>query len=1452
MTGDMKTTIDPSGIGEIVKHGGCPRYAKLRYEGDDEETDRNWKEAFQPLSPLLSSEGTEFEEEVYESFRTEAKRTIESWRDYENQVENDRQILDAVRDVADTPKDNEPVMLMQAHFADEIGEFFVAGDADLVVLWPEEEGTVRARIFDIKASWDEKPYHWVQTATYGILLRSLLDQSEFDVSVSIETGIITRETDLSSITPGGLPEFDKEPVEGDVHALLSEEGVVYNVLGQDANSVPHQFDSACHNCPFNESCFTQAIEEKDIRLLGLTRGEQKVLREHGFETVEDIAEIIEPLEDPRPYEFDFPEVREKYRSQVQSLSEEHGIGERLPLLSQKAQGLLGELNSDHPAAHDKPWPQWIVGSGSGSLPEDDPPYDADLPIERGSLIRVYLNVQWDHIRDSPALLSGRVDCENYDGTPLSFSSCIDDIPETEEENATKEGQLLEEFLDDLFEAIRIVARLTGQPERAAIHLYFYTNQERDNLMEAVKRHSGAERVNAMRDLLGLRPGIDQSMVSIVRDEVESRISSKYLSTGLLPMVDQLSPYDEDDQIEFSDWTYERDDGTTVNLRHAFWHKVFDYSVHYEEQKDSIKLLLDNSKESDGRYPSRGRFDSQIPLEYIWAADGIDEFDASWTDDPQYKGIIELFQWVDTDKKNTRIAREDLQALGKRFCWSLQHVERGLTYRNPDIEKESLPLDNLDGFNLGSSSLARSCKEYLDLEYSTAKQEALDHYQKPVKQRILTGKSIPVRIEQAEVEDGLLHAHGRLIYDEFDFASPEHVAHSCRKSGSDGSSGGSRMLASGLQPTGDGFVDSVDRPDQILHSTPVTVESLDADGMNITIRAFPNGGSKDDEYREYHNHYTTDESDAGRFTTYFGAGEEFILDPASDDLTAQRAHTALERTDSNALYQVLDDLTTGQKLSTVENRFDQGSVEEFCDWLVENYDPSPNSEQQAFITNVGDKFSLLQGPPGTGKTSGAIALAILARVYDFGTKEKPRPLRGLVTGASNKAIDETMEDVVNALVEYRQNGDKNVFDDLKVVRLTGEKPDDPLPMVDYVNYHTDEAELDATLNRIKHFGHRERQSSLTEHSTDQAVPHVLVFATPSRTFGLAGKFAEKQGDDDAGAEEAYNIGLNMFDVYAADEASMLPLPQLFMGGAFLDEEAGWQALIAGDQRQMPPVQSHDWLNEDRRTIVEVAPFLSTLDYLRFLRGDTVESLEEFDDLQSPEVDIPITRLQETYRCHTDVADFLRRWVYEKDGIEYSSSQTHTIGSIDNSVSEGVKAALDPNSPITLVLHDDERSRQSNPVEATLARDIINAVPENESVGVVTPHNSQKGLLNSVCSRGQIDTVERFQGGERDVMVVSATVSDPDALDDESEFILNPNRMNVALSRMKKKLVVLAPWTLFEMIPNDVDEYEDAAIWKGLYAEVSPEDGAKWDGALSEFVDGDVISGDAGVGVYAKDE
>lgn len=140
---------------------------------------------------------------------------------------------------------------------------------------------------------------------------------------------------------------------------------------------------------------------------------------------------------------------------------------------------------------------------------------------------------------------------------------------------------------------------------------------------------------------------------------------------------------------------------------------------------------------------------------------------------------------------------------------------------------------------------------------------------------------------------------------------------------------------------------------------------------------------------------------------------------------------------------------------------------------------------------------------------------------------------------------------------------------------------------------------------------------------------------------------------------------------------------------------------------------------------------------------------------------------------------------------------------------------------LVVHDEDSSRQSNPTEAEIIDRILslNAQLPEGGVAVLTPHRAQRSLLRARLqpaheSVGVVDTVERLQGAERSVVIVSGTASDAASISASAEFLLDLNRANVAFSRARDRLIVVCAKSLLDHIPSDTQHYESAMLWKAL--------------------------------------
>lgn len=113
----------------------------------------------------------------------------------------------------------------------------------------------------------------------------------------------------------------------------------------------------------------------------------------------------------------------------------------------------------------------------------------------------------------------------------------------------------------------------------------------------------------------------------------------------------------------------------------------------------------------------------------------------------------------------------------------------------------------------------------------------------------------------------------------------------------------------------------------------------------------------------------------------------------------------------------------------------------------------------------------------------------------------------------------------------------------------------------------------------------------------------------------------------------------------------------------------------------------------------------------------------------------------------------------------------------------------------------------------------------AVGVVAPHRAQQGMIvgrlqqafaplggEPADVRNAVDTVERFQGQERDVMIASLALGDPDQIGQEDEFLQSLNRFNVMVSRARAKLIVFVSQEVVDHRSPDLETLRDSRLLK----------------------------------------
>jgi uncharacterized protein len=1413
MREDNLRILTPSEIGEYINSGQCSRYALLNHDSTEEKTSRQWNEAFRNLSPVLKQSGDEFEDEIYAEVLSEIDIVVDSWFEYDDQAQNETQICETIQTVSSSGK---IAALTQAKLAGSVGSFLLRGDSDIIIIY-KSENTVHIHIFDIKASHEQKTYHQIQTACYSILVEELLEQTQFDTDIDIEihTGIITRETELVINTPASYPTFDRVSREADVKRLLESSGSMSTTLEKSLDDASYQLDMHCRGCPFSETCYTRSIEQTDIRLLGLSVSEQSVFRSAGLHTLSDVAQLIEFPQSTSKYAKEPLEINPEHYDTVVEIKESTYLTESIPQLAQRAQVLLCGLDDGAEYAFPDSFVPGLHASGAGTLPTDSPPDYVDLEYPRESLIRVYLNVQHDYVVDSSYMISGSITATKYTGDPISFSHLYHEHNHGDD----AEKVLIENVVNSINQISTKIA-VDMDVSETAVHCYFYSSEERTQLIEACDRYSEVGENTAIHNFatfLTESVATSEQTTTVLLEEIDNHYASKYLSDKITILKNVFFPATtSNERVESWEITHE---GSTIDLSTVFYDGLFDAYDSYISTQAGFAFKSETGETGETThsdwYPILPRWGSDIPLEYLYASEEFAILNPEDTDIPQYKGAITRYQFDRSG--NRRINCELLKRLGELLSRATQHIERGLHQKNKDIIKHSrsvksgvIDTETEDStWASDSVNLKQGLREYLRIEHQQEIEEFHSHVQKTPLDRILTGKALPVEI--TEVDDSGYNADitGTVCVDKFPVSNPDEIMRSSKLSDGNGSSSPDYVTLFQLYESQTGYHTDPLSPKESEQAPRGPINSLDLSSGEVSLTIFSYSPQDTTFYTNYHRKVTS-KSSSGKWTVTVQPGDIVLIDSSIDSIVSDQYDRNLQNIDSAEAYQTISSLHCGKSTAVTDTGFSCDGVDSYLDMIQSAVEFMPNKNQTKFIREVNNQFVLLQGPPGTGKTAGSIAHTICSRIYDKQSSQDQ--LVGLVSGASNKSIDEVLEDVVSLRQQWIDQDLGPELTNTKLIRLTKNAPSEQLPGVTYLHYRDEEK-----VERL--------QDQLTASAGETLTPtNVVIFSTPFTLTKTIYSFPKLSNI----VKSTPNI--TAFDFIVVDEASMMPCPQFFTLIKFFSPPG--QVFISGDHRQMAPVQKQDWTENNRQSIKETGVYLSVLNYFRALRGDEMIDIDQTELSIHGSTEVPLIRLNETYRCHASVANFLQKWVYTRDNIRYHSRRTETLPDID--ILNRTTSGIEYTQPISLITHTDTSSQQSNIIEAEIVNSIITALPSETDVGVIAPHNAQKGLLSSsVPDNVHVDTVERFQGGEKDVLILSTTVSDPTYISAESDFLLNLNRLNVAVSRMKQKLIIIAPETIFKIIPTDILTYTHSMIWKGLYSDAVKQDQTPWNGSLTQF-------------------
>lgn len=172
---------------------------------------------------------------------------------------------------------------------------------------------------------------------------------------------------------------------------------------------------------------------------------------------------------------------------------------------------------------------------------------------------------------------------------------------------------------------------------------------------------------------------------------------------------------------------------------------------------------------------------------------------------------------------------------------------------------------------------------------------------------------------------------------------------------------------------------------------------------------------------------------------------------------------------------------------------------------------------------------------------------------------------------------------------------------------------------------------------------------------------------------------------------------------------------------------------------------------------------------------------------------------TWRMHPDICQFISDAVYDGRLVAESGNFTQKLILLDDA-----HPALKPTG-ITYLPVFHEGCSQRSEEEAELTRALVDSLVKQkfrdkrgqvhgltlDNILVVAPYNMQVNLLKKVLPEGaRVGTVDKFQGQEAEVVIVSMATSNGDFLPRNIEFLYSKNRLNVAISRAKCLAVFIA--------------------------------------------------------------
>lgn len=505
-----------------------------------------------------------------------------------------------------------------------------------------------------------------------------------------------------------------------------------------------------------------------------------------------------------------------------------------------------------------------------------------------------------------------------------------------------------------------------------------------------------------------------------------------------------------------------------------------------------------------------------------------------------------------------------------------------------------------------------------------------------------------------------------------------------------------------------------------------------------------------------NRYVTTVIDAGRRLRIVGKNAAEVFYETSDSIEVFASNRPYAEYQQKAalrqfrIGQVVNPMIQAACLNsaTIESNFDNSRelVPFHNKSLTENISQKTSVELAYKEKNI----FLIQGPPGTGKTT--VIRELVEQIF-----ETDNDSRVLIVSQANVAVDNALSGLIKKYGDQTVrcgNGNK-ISEEFQKLRLQKR-------CQDY---------LDDLMERRENFDAEffdDWQEIITTNESYDYSPvlceliirnHRLIGAT---CVGLARR----------------NIGLERteFDLVIIDEAGKaLPAEML------IPLVRAKKTVIIGDQRQLPPVINPILYDEERIDLEE-----------RAISENDLFCHSFFERLYDNAPDSCKVMLDTQYRMPAVIGTAISDLFYGgklKNGAGTDGKKSVWF--------EGNLTFIDFDGNKNYCENKDKYNKQiTNKTEANAAVSLVMNIRAKDpscKIAVITPYKGQKRLISNIFVKSGIhyqidnifvDTVDSFQGSEADVVVFCTTRAVR-----PTRFFKDTKRLNVALSRAKRELIIL---------------------------------------------------------------